>query len=469
MALAARAGALALQQPAAAPPGAPQRLRPRHAPTVARAGRRDETGAGEPAGIPEGLLDLIPDPAADESLLAEDDTLSRWTDAYTASGSGSDYDWQAPGGGDPWFLSDYDTGLGGAGLAGGLTGQRGAGGAADVVAGQMGAAVGDPNFGFDQLKSEDWSDQLVNEVGEGNSFRREQRERYGVPLMNMTNLAHASEEELLVAAEAQALRDDMVDRVMDEAMALHHYFFENANNRYAIAARFGQLIEEIEYDDWNLPIEGEDQGVPSWCRAAFALRGEYDALNAQALLDDERRSEEEMAFFESQVNEHIERQLRWMELTERGASAREIEDEGKSALERAIEGVLPGTQDEFQAAGDSETLADDLLTRATKQADGEYYSVLAGALVDDEEEVAVAVESSEEEEEEGEEEELPAAAAGGKRRGPVLGAAHQSKVQAAAEDRERQKAGLLEMGQGSWSGRPSDPLLDLLDRHDQAS
>ncbi|KAL4439188.1 hypothetical protein ABPG77_004090 [Micractinium sp. CCAP 211/92] len=457
MALVARAGALALQQPAAAPAGSTQRLRPRQNPTVARAGRRDEAGASEPVGIPEGLLDLIPDPASDESLLAEDDALSRWTDAYAATGSGSDYDWQAPGGGDPWFLSDYDAGLGNGG-------QRGAGGAADVVTGQMGAAVGDPNFGFDQLKSEDWSDQLVNEVSEGNSFRREQRERYGMPLMNMTNLAHASEEELLVAAEAQALRDDMVDRVMDEAMTLHHYFFENANNRYALSARFGQLIEEIEYDDWNLPIEGEEQGVPSWCRAAFAMRAEYDALNAQALLDDERRSEEEMAFFESQVNEHIERQMRWMELTERGASAREIEDEGKSALERAIEGVLPGTQDDFQAAADSETLADDLLTRASKQADGEYYSVLAGALVEEEEEVT----ASESEEEDDEEAEL-LQAAGGKRRGPVLGAAHQSKVQAAAEERERQKAGLLELGQGSWSGRPSDPLLDLLDRHDQAS
>ena len=218
------------------------------------------------------MLPTCPSPAV---------AVAGWTDAYAAAGSGSDYDWQSPGGGDPWFLSDYDAGLGGAGL----TGQRGAGGAADVVAGQMGAAVGDPNFGFDQLKSEDWSDQLVNEVGagspagwvlqpaacwpsrelqprgalrarraskqprgagrlpgrlrhacgsprgkhrevcmalwaerrghplgsqppaaqvgEGNSFRREQRERYGVPLMNMTNLAHASEEELLVAAEAQ--------------------------------------------------------------------------------------------------------------------------------------------------------------------------------------------------------------------------------------------------------------------------
>lgn len=84
--------------------------------------------------------------------------VAGWTDAYAATGSGSDYDWQAPGGGDPWFLSDYDAGLGNGG-------QRGAGGAADVVTGQMGAAVGDPNFGFDQLKSEDWSDQLVNEVG----------------------------------------------------------------------------------------------------------------------------------------------------------------------------------------------------------------------------------------------------------------------------------------------------------------
>lgn len=43
---------------------------------MARAGRRDEAGASEPVGIPEGLLDLIPDPASDESLLAEDDALS---------------------------------------------------------------------------------------------------------------------------------------------------------------------------------------------------------------------------------------------------------------------------------------------------------------------------------------------------------------------------------------------------------
>lgn len=217
-----------------------------------------------------------------------------------------------------------------------------------------------------------------------------------------------------------------------------------------------------------------------------------------------------------------------MELTERGASAREIEDEGKSALERAIEGVLPGTQgtppgrrrrpppamcapcgfsspaaspsllagapcvprhhcrldvpppttharsraptiptplarllshpptyppshttptpppctlayphrlytcsppiaaaaDDFQAAADSETLADDLLTRASKQADGEYYSMLAGALVEDDDEAA-ASEVSESEEEEEAAAVAEAGEAGGKRRGPVLGAAHQ--------------------------------------------
>ena len=45
-----------------------------------------------------------------------------------------------------WMLSDYDVG------------GRGGGAAA-------GASVGDPNFGFDQLKSEDWSDQLASEVG----------------------------------------------------------------------------------------------------------------------------------------------------------------------------------------------------------------------------------------------------------------------------------------------------------------
>ena len=38
-------------------------------------------------------------------------------------------------------------------------------------------------------------------------------------------------------------------------------------------------MEEIESDDWNLPMEGEQQSIPSWCRAAFALEAEYDALN----------------------------------------------------------------------------------------------------------------------------------------------------------------------------------------------
>lgn len=44
------------------------------------------------------------------------------------------------------------------------------------------------------------------QVGEGNSFRREQRERYaaaGGGVHNMTSLAHATEEELLASAELQ--------------------------------------------------------------------------------------------------------------------------------------------------------------------------------------------------------------------------------------------------------------------------
>lgn len=57
--------------------------------------------------------------------------------------------------------------------------------------------------------------------------------------------------------------------------------FSRPARSYAIAARFGQLIEEIEYDDWNLPVEGADQDVPSWCRAAFAMRSDYDALNTR--------------------------------------------------------------------------------------------------------------------------------------------------------------------------------------------
>jgi len=45
---------------------------------------------------------------------------------------------------------------------------------------------------------------LHPQVGEGSSFRRQERERYAAPgLRNMANLAHATEEELLAAAEVQ--------------------------------------------------------------------------------------------------------------------------------------------------------------------------------------------------------------------------------------------------------------------------
>lgn len=69
------------------------------------------------------------------------------------------------------------------------------------------------------------------QISEGNSFRREQRERYGAPFRNMTSLAHATEDELLAAAEVQALQDDAVEKAMSEAIALHHHFLENATNR----------------------------------------------------------------------------------------------------------------------------------------------------------------------------------------------------------------------------------------------
>lgn len=45
------------------------------------------------------------------------------------------------------------------------------------------------------------------QVGEGSSFRRQERERYAAAgLRSMANLAHATEEELLAAAEVQVRR-----------------------------------------------------------------------------------------------------------------------------------------------------------------------------------------------------------------------------------------------------------------------
>ncbi|PSC69911.1 outer envelope pore 16-chloroplastic mitochondrial isoform B [Micractinium conductrix] len=493
-----RPGALQQLQPCCAVSAAPsgrQRSRQQQRRTAARARRSEaasQNDAWEPltsyaapeGGVPDDLLQLIPDVEQDDSLLADDAGAAKyWAqgafDPYSPTGSRSDFDWQSPGGAGDWMLSDYDVG------------GRGGGAAA-------GASVGDPNFGFDQLKSEDWSDQLASEVSEGNSFRREQRERYGTPLLTMANLAHATEEELLMGAEAQALRDDKVDKFMQTALSLHHSFGERAHNRYAICVRFGELIEQIEQDDWDLPMEGESQGLPSWVRAALALEEEYDVLNEEAYEEDQLRSAAEVQFFEDAVEQHVQRQLDLLEMADSG-SGKTLRSGGAEAaddasLDSLLRGVLPGTDDEFDKAAETEALADDLLARVTQQADAEYLAALTGDLDLGDKEVVVA--SSEEEEEEEDEEEAKeeegvadeAEEEDGEegarlgpghhrvedgrqwtkqRRGPTLGATHRNKVAAVTEGRERQKEEML--GLDPLGDIPSDPLLDLLDRHDQTS
>lgn len=43
----------------------------------------------------------------------------------------------------------------------------------------------------------------------------------------------------------------------------------------------GELIEEVEYDDWSAPLEAADSTLPAWCRAAALLEGEYEELQAR--------------------------------------------------------------------------------------------------------------------------------------------------------------------------------------------
>lgn len=62
-----------------------------------------------------------------------------------------------------------------------------------------------------------------------------------------------------------------------------------------MAVRLGELIEQVETDDWLLdggePLGGlggagggqrSSSMVPSWCRAAFMLRDQWDQLQAGA-------------------------------------------------------------------------------------------------------------------------------------------------------------------------------------------
>ena len=53
--------------------------------------------------------------------------------------------------------------------------------------------------------------------------------------------------------------------------------------RYAVSVRYSELMEAVEADDWNQAVEGEEQAVPSWVRAAFALADEYKELNQREL------------------------------------------------------------------------------------------------------------------------------------------------------------------------------------------
>jgi hypothetical protein len=48
-----------------------------------------------------------------------------------------------------------------------------------------------------------------------------------------------------------------------------------------VCLRMGELIEEVEYDDWSAPLEAPDASLPAWCRAAFLLEGEYEELQAR--------------------------------------------------------------------------------------------------------------------------------------------------------------------------------------------
>ena len=99
---------------------------------------------------------------------------------------------------DPIY-GDDDLGGPWAGSATDLLYPRGPGGGVDPLWGGIGGGAG--SGGDFDLRSGDLADKLVSEVGVGNSFRREQRERYpgGAPLAAMSNLVHATEEELLLA------------------------------------------------------------------------------------------------------------------------------------------------------------------------------------------------------------------------------------------------------------------------------
>lgn len=469
------AAAAALQHAAVAAAAArPARRRHGGALAVAARGRRSQRSGEETADAPlvgefamadelpqslaaekDSLAELLPDPANPPENLLDDSFFSSAT-----FGSGSEWDWpQSPGDGQ-YESADYGATFGALDAAGGF-GAAPAGGAAAADDGFFGGSD------FFALQSDDWTEDFVSEVGEGSSFRRQERERYAAPgLRNMANLAHATEEELLAAAEVQALRDGQIEQVMDESIELHHFFKAYSRNKYAVAQRLGDLMEEFEYDENPLGYMQEElhpaagEALPLWCRAVFSLADEFEEFEEEVALAEEEQIEREMAFDQARVVELLERAVSTWDVD--GQSHPPVTPEllasfgiapeaagGRAAapetLESMLLGVLPATSEDVAsdapAEPDSEAYAEQLMQRADGKEDAQDFmsqpiEELAREVFSDLGDIFDPATFADQEEEE---EEQPRRAGGG-----VEAAARGSAAAAADDDEEEDSSFLLE-------------------------
>lgn len=132
-------------------------------------------------------------------------------------------------------------------------------------------------------------------------------------------------------AEEAALEDYLVERAVDEGMALHHARLENAHNRYSISVAFGEILEEIEQEDvWRNAeplLPGTELRMPTWIRASEAMEPLLDDLNEATRLYEIEQTEINIQEAEDHILDQVESARKLLSLTDPKAGL-SVEPEG---------------------------------------------------------------------------------------------------------------------------------------------
>eukprot|EP00890_Picochlorum_soloecismus_P005168 jgi/Picsp_1/5652/NSC_03011-R1_tim17 domain-containing protein len=120
--------------------------------------------------------------------------------------------------------------------------------------------------------------------------------------------------------EEAALEDYLMEKAVDEGMALHHARLERAHSRYAVASAFGEILEQIEQEDvWRNSeplLPGTELKMPTWIRASEAIAPLIDELNEKIAAYEMEQSEIRIQEAEDQIIDQVEAARKLLSLTD---------------------------------------------------------------------------------------------------------------------------------------------------------